>query len=85
MRGMYHGFDYQDFETEALQLMPYAADHILGQMNGKNLYVNHVGALTKESALCCTLDEAIRYRDEIAFFQAVKAYISKPSTTKKNL
>src|SRR5262249_20910226 len=26
-RGMLHGFDYQDFETEALELLPAAANH----------------------------------------------------------
>ena len=29
-RGMLHGFDYQDFETEAYELLGGAADHILG-------------------------------------------------------
>jgi type I restriction enzyme R subunit len=27
-RGMLHGFDYQDFETDAFELLPSAADHI---------------------------------------------------------
>jgi len=85
VRGMFHGFDYQDFETEALQLLPYAADHILEQMDGKKRFSQHVANLTKQFALCCTLDEAMRYREEIAFFQAVKAYINKPSETQKQI
>ncbi|MCA1639830.1 MAG: type I restriction endonuclease subunit R, partial [Acidobacteria bacterium] len=85
VRGMFHGFDYQDFLTEALQLMPYAADHILEQMDGKSRLSKHVGNLTKQFALCCTLDEAMRYREEIAFFQAVKAYINKPTATQKQI
>jgi len=85
VRGMFHGFDYQDFETEALQLMPYAADHILEQMDGKNRLSKHVANLTKQFALCCTLDEAMRYREETAFFQAVKAYINKPGETQKQI
>jgi type I restriction enzyme R subunit len=85
VRGLFHGFDYQDFETEALELMPYAADHILEQMDGKNRLSQHVGNLTKQFALCCTLDEAMKYREEIAFFQAIKAYISKPGETQKQI
>lgn len=29
-RGMLHGFDYEDFETESYELLAGAADHILG-------------------------------------------------------
>ena len=29
-RGMMHGFDYSDFETEGYELLAGAADHILG-------------------------------------------------------
>lgn len=79
IRGMFHGFDYQDFETEAITLLPDAADHILGLgEERKKKFFDSVTALTKSFALCCTLDEAIGYREEIAFFQAVKAFIGKP-------
>ena len=79
IRGMFHGFDYQDFETEAITLLPDAADHILGLgEERKKKFFDSVTALTKAFALCSTLDEAIGFREEIAFFQAVKAFIGKP-------
>lgn len=84
IRGMFHGFDYQDFETEAITLLPEAADHITGLGDErKKKFFDCVSALTKSFALCCTLDEAIGYREEIAFFQAVKIFISKPEMSLK--
>ena len=72
-RGMLHGFDYQDFETEAFELLPGAADHILGLRDGKQRFSDCVTAMTKAFALCCTLEEALVYREEVAFFQAIKS------------
>lgn len=84
IRGMFHGFDYQDFETEAITLLPDAADYILelGEER-KKAFFDSVTALTKAFALCSTLDEAARYREEIAFFQAVKIFIGKPEASLK--
>ncbi|HXQ33469.1 MAG TPA: type I restriction endonuclease subunit R [Anaerolineales bacterium] len=85
-RGMLHGFDYQDFETDAYELLPGAADHILGLAkdsqgrDGKQRFFDCVTAMTKAFALCCTLDEALPYREEIAFYQAIKAVLTKHST-----
>lgn len=84
IRGMFHGFDYQDFETEAITLLPEAADHILGLgEERKKKFFDSVSVLTKSFALCCTLDEAIGFREETAFFQAVKAFIGKPGESNK--
>ncbi|MGA9771412.1 MAG: type I restriction endonuclease subunit R [Blastocatellia bacterium] len=90
-RGMLHGFDYQDFETDAFELLPGAADHILGLRSdsrgrdGKQRFSDCVVAMTKAFALCCTLDEAIAYREEVAFFQAIKAVLTKQSTSQKKI
>ncbi len=82
IRGMFHGFDYQDFETEAITLLPNAADHILGLgEDRKKAFFDSITALTKAFALCCTLDGALEYREEIAFFQAVRIFIGKPEAS----
>lgn len=86
VRGMFHGFDYQDFESEAISLLPDAADHILGLgEDRKKNFLDAVVNLTKSFALCSTLEEAVKYREEIAFFQAVKAFINKPSASVKKI
>ncbi len=84
IRGMFHGFDYQDFETNTFELLPYAADHILELgKERKKTFFDSITALTKAFALCCTLDGAMQYREEIAFFQAVRFYIGKPEESLK--
>lgn len=90
-RGMLHGFDYEDFETDAYELLPGAADHILGLRedsqgrDGRQRFSDCVATITKAFALCCTLDEALVYREEIAFFQAIKAVLNKHDTVTSKL
>jgi len=84
-RGMLHGFDYQDFETEAFQLLPGAANHILSRPDGKQRFSDCVTGMTETFALCCTLDEALIFREEIAFFQAIKVALTKHSTAEKKI
>jgi type I restriction enzyme R subunit len=37
-RGLFHGFDYSDYKTNALQLLPLAMNHILGLEDGKKRF-----------------------------------------------
>ncbi len=84
-RAMLHGFDYSGFQTHALAKLAGAANHVLGQEDGKQRFADCTVAATKAFALCCTLDEAKGYRDELAFFQAVRTALSKHATTGKKL
>lgn len=79
-RGMLHGFDYSDYETEAFELLPNAADHVLGLRDGKQRFADCVAKLGQAYALCCTFDDAVAHREEVAFLQAVKAALVKHST-----
>ena len=76
-RGMFHGFDYSAYETEALKLLVPSANHILSIEDGKKRFLDAMSALTKAYALCGTLDKAVVLRKEIAFFTAVKSSITK--------
>lgn len=84
-RGMFHGFNYSNYKTKPLPLLIPGANHILGLDDGKKRFFDVVLAMTKANSLCGTLDEAILCREEIAFFQAIKAVISKASGTDKKL
>ncbi len=90
-RGMLHGVDYQDFETDALTLMSEAAEHLMSlppdskDRDGRQRFSDCVTAITKAFALCGTLDEAFIYRDEVAFFQAIKATLYKHTSTEKKI
>ena len=79
VQNLYHGFDYSAFKTQAHQLLAPSANHILGLKNGKKRYADEVLALSKAFSLCGTMDEARKYVEEIAFFQAVKIVIQKAS------
>lgn len=84
-RGMMHGFDYSDYETEAFELLPGAADHILGQKDGQKRFADCVTAMSQAFALCSTYEDAIPHREEVAFLQAIKAAITKHSTASSKL
>lgn len=77
LRGMMHGFDYSDFVTTGHKRLAGAANHVLGQKDGKKRFADTALAMSKAFTLCCTLDEAKAVREEVAFFQAVKVILTK--------
>jgi type I restriction enzyme R subunit len=83
VRAMFHGFDYSDYKTNAVMLLPMAANHILGLDDGKKRFLDAMAAITKAFSLCSTLDAAAPLRKEIAFFSAIKAAIIKHTTVDK--
>ncbi|MCK9275998.1 MAG: type I restriction endonuclease subunit R [Syntrophales bacterium] len=78
---MLHGFDY----ISLLQAEPAvriagiraAMEHILQLEDGKKRYLEEVMALSKAFALSVPHEEALRIRDEIRFFQEVRAGLAK--------
>lgn len=78
---MYHGFAYEDyFEADTahkLSLILAAEEHILGLEDGNKRYLNEVNALSQAFAIAIPHEQALDAKDEVAFFQAVKARLSK--------
>lgn len=85
LHDMLHGVDYVDFRSKAWKLLPSVANHVLGLDDGKKRFADTVLAASKAFALCCTLDDALVYRDELAFLQAVKAALTKHGGTDRKL
>jgi type I restriction enzyme R subunit len=79
--GLFHGFNWSawvgDSPTARLVLLPNAQEHILGQKDGKNRFIQAVTDLSIAFALAVPHDEAIRIRDDVGFFQAVRAVLTK--------
>ncbi len=77
----FHNFDYLKFFSgtakEKMQIIPSAMEYVLSQKDGKKRYVREVVGLTKSYALAVPSEEAEKLRDEIGFFQAIKASIVK--------
>jgi len=84
-RGLLHGFEFGAYSTRAVALLLPAANFVLGLEEGKKRWFDVVLAITKAFSLCGTLDEALALREEIAFFQAIKAVIAKATTSDKKL
>ena len=80
-RDLFHGFDrtawIKGSPAERLGLLPSAQEHILAQEDGKERCLSAVRALSQAFALAVPHPEAIRIRDDVAFFQAVRAALSK--------
>lgn len=78
---MYHGFAYEQyFELDTrgkLSLILEAEEHILALEDGKKRYIEEVTALSSVFAIAIPHDQAMDAKDEIAFFQAVKARLVK--------
>jgi len=78
---MFHGFSYEDYfyinTAEKLSLILAAEDHILGLENGKKRFIDEVSKLSQAFAIAIPHEQALDVKDEIAFFQAVKARLLK--------
>ena len=79
--GLFHGFDRSKWTTgtpqKRLGLLPGAQEHILTQENGKDRCVQSVRELSQAFALAVPHEDAIRIRDDVAFFQAVQSVLAK--------
>ena len=78
---MYYGFEYEIYfeanTSKKLSMILAAEEHILGLEEGKKRYINEVTALSKAFAIAVPHKQAMDTKDEISFFQAVKARLAK--------
>jgi type I restriction enzyme, R subunit len=75
------GFEYETYfeadTSKKLSMILAAEEHILGLEDGKKRYINEVTALSKSFAIAIPHDQAMDVKDEVSFFQAVKARLAK--------
>ena len=75
------GFNYEDYfvadTSKKLSLILAAEEHILGLEDGKKRFINEVTTLSKAFAIAIPHDQAMDVKDEVSFFQAVKARLAK--------
>ena len=78
---MFHGFDWSPWVNGGAQgkltILPPAQEHILTQKDGKERFLQAVMELTKAFTLSVPDEEAIRIRDDVNFFQTVRAAFLK--------
>lgn len=79
--GLFHGFDWSRWTTgtpqDRLALLPTAQEHILAQGDGKARLLRAVTELSQAFALAVPHTEALRIRDDVGFFQAVRSVLAK--------
>ena len=78
---LFHGFDWSQWTTAPAQerwlLLPSAQEHILAQENGKDRCLQAVRELSQAFALAVPHEETFRIRDDVGFFQQVRAALLK--------
>lgn len=87
---MFSGYDYRRYFStdtrEKLTVILEAQEHVLGLDDGKNRFTREVGLLSQAFALSVPDLRAMEIKDEVGFFQAVKARLTKfePTDGKKS-
>lgn len=85
VKNMYHGFAYEHYlkasPTEKTEILSSAMEFILNMERdsdeSKKRYIKAVTELTYAFSIAMPSDEALRIREDIAFFQAIKAGLTK--------
>ena len=79
--GLFHGFDWSLWMTgtaqHRLSLLPAAQEHVLALDDGKTRLLRAVTDLSQAFALAVPHEESLRIRDDVGFFQAVRAVLAK--------
>lgn len=79
------GLDYSHYFTAdvsaKLSLILQAEDYILGLEDGKKRFVNEVNSLSKSFAIAIPHEKAMKIKDEVSYFQAVKTRLCKFDVT----
>ena len=85
VRDLFGNFDYQRYFTaptdQQLQIILDAEEYILGLEDGEKRLKQHVLELSKAFALVMPRPEALKIREEVALFQAVKSRLEKVSSS----
>jgi len=78
---LFHGFDWLKWTTgtpqDRLSLLPAAQEHILALEDGKPRLLRSVTDLSQSFALSVPHLDALRIRDDVGFFQAVRSVLAK--------
>ncbi len=86
-QGLFHGFDWSRWfrgtPHERLAILAAAQEHVLAQPNGKARLLRAVTELSQAFALAVPHEAAMAIREDVAFFQAVRAILAKGADTDK--
>jgi type I restriction enzyme R subunit len=82
---MFHGFDYKKFfelkPAERISFVPDAMEHILKEQGKKERFARETTGLLKAFSLAVPNEKAMRIKENVGFFQAIKSAITKATET----
>ena len=81
---LFHGFDLSRWSLDMSSdehdgILAAAQEHILAQKNGKDRCLKSVRELSQAFALSVPHEETMRIRDDVGFFQRVRARLAQPA------
>jgi len=86
---LFHGFDWSAWQkgspAEKMKLLPQAIEFILVQENGKDRLLKAVSELSSAFALAVPHEEALRIKDDVGFFQAVRSALTRTGAERKRV
>lgn len=87
VKDMFHGFNYKKFfdlkPSERISIVPDAMEHILKEKGKKERFAKEVKALLRAFSLSVPHDKAMKIKEEVGFFQAIKSAIVKTTAVGK--
>lgn len=87
VRDMFYGFDYKKFfelkPDEKVKFFPDAIEHILKEKDKKERFIRETVALIKAFSLAIPSEEALKIKEEVGLFQAIKSTLTKTIEIKK--
>jgi type I restriction enzyme R subunit len=81
IQDMLHGCSIEGFMEKPHSVIPVVANFILGLPDGKKRFADASAGLSKAHALVNSHPSAIKYREEVALYQAIKVMLTKSDTT----
>jgi type I restriction enzyme R subunit len=86
VKDMFHGFNYRKFfelkPSDRISFVPQAMEHILKEQGKKERFAREVTGLLKAFSLAVPNDRAMKVKEEVGLFQAIKSAITKTTETK---
>ena len=87
VKDMFCGFDYKKFfeikPEERITFIPDALEHLLKEEDKKERFVIETSALLKAFSLSIPHPEAMKIKEDVGFFQAVKSSLTKVTGDRK--
>jgi type I restriction enzyme R subunit len=87
VKDMFHGFDYRKFfelkPSDRISFVPQAMEHILKEQGKKERFARETTGLLRAFSLAVPNDKALKIKEDVGLFQAIKSAITKTTETRQ--